>query len=201
MASSFLRFLYHTQRRTPVGRTPLAEWSARRRDLYLTTHNIHNRQTSMPPVGFEPTISEGERPQTNALDRAAAETSLSIYKYTEINLNLLYLAWHLYLNAKIFWSFLTSNTIYINMEYFRRIICTLCNWRELGRAFPLLDVLNPLNAELNPICYLLALLAHHFLHVSRISVKSLPLRWLMSYIYGAPILDVSRSHTTTQHSR
>jgi hypothetical protein len=31
---------------------------------------------------------------------------------------------------------------------------------------------NPLNPELNPICYLLALLAHHFLHVSRIQVKS-----------------------------
>ena len=61
---------------------------------------------------------------------------------------------------------------------------------------------NPLNPELNPICYLLALLgAHHFLHVSRIRVKSLTLRRLMSYIYGAPILDVSRSHTTTQHSR
>jgi len=30
------------------------------------------------------------------------------------------------------------------------------------------DVFNPLNPELNPICYLLALLAHHFLHVSRI---------------------------------
>ena len=61
---------------------------------------------------------------------------------------------------------------------------------------------NPLNPELNPICYLLALLgAHHFLHVSRIRVKSLTLRLLMSYIYGAPILDVSRSHTTTQHSR
>jgi hypothetical protein len=29
----------------------------------------------------------------------------------------------------------------------------------------------------------------------------LTLRWLMSYIYGAPILDVSSSHTTTQHSR
>jgi len=28
----------------------------------------------------------------------------------------------------------------------------------------------------------------------------LTLRQLMSYIYGAPILDVSRSHTTTQHS-
>ena len=43
---------------------------------------------------------------------------------------------------------------------------------------------NPLNAELNPICCLLALLgAHHFLHVSRIRVKSLTLRLLMSYIY------------------
>jgi len=42
---------------------------------------------------------------------------------------------------------------------------------------------NPLNPELNPICYLLALLAHHFLHVSRIMVKSLTLRLLMSYIY------------------
>ena len=61
---------------------------------------------------------------------------------------------------------------------------------------------NPLNPELNPIYYLLALLgAHHFLHVSRIRFKLLTFRLLMSYIYGAPILDVSRSHTTTQHSR
>jgi len=64
------------------------------------------------------------------------------------------------------------------------------------------EKINPLNPELNPVCYLLALLgAHHFLHVSRIRVKSLTLGLLMSYIYGAPILDVSRSHTTTQHSR
>ena len=63
-------------------------------------------------------------------------------------------------------------------------------------------IFNPLNPELNPICYLLALLgAHHFLHVSRIRVKLLTFRGLMLYIYGAPILDVSRSHTTTQHSR
>jgi len=32
-------------------------------------------------------------------------------------------------------------------------------------------------------------------------IPSLTLRRLMLYIYGAPILDVSRSHTTTQHSR
>jgi len=74
MASSLLRFLDHTQRRTTVGRTPLDEWSARCRDLYLTTHNTHNRQTSIPPVGFEPTISASVRPQTYALDRAATGT-------------------------------------------------------------------------------------------------------------------------------
>ena len=69
MASSFLmRFLDHTQRRTTVGRTTLDEWSVRRRDLYRTNHNTHNRQTSMPPARFEPTtISVGERPQTYVL--------------------------------------------------------------------------------------------------------------------------------------
>ena len=74
MVSSFKKFLDYTQRHTTVGMTPLDEWSARRRDLYLTTHNIYNRQTSMTQVGFEPTISAGERPQTYALDRAATGT-------------------------------------------------------------------------------------------------------------------------------
>jgi len=47
------------------------------------------------------------------------------------------------------------------------------------------DMFNPLNPELNPICYLLALLgAHHFLHVSRIRVKLLTFRLLMSYIWS-----------------
>jgi transposase len=49
-------------------------------------------------------------------------------------------------------------------------------------------MLNPLSPELNPICYLLALLAHDFLNVSRIGVKSLTLRLLMLYIY---IYDIS----------
>jgi hypothetical protein len=46
-ASSFTRFLDHIQRRTTIGRTPLDEWSARRWDLYLTTHNTCNRQTNI----------------------------------------------------------------------------------------------------------------------------------------------------------
>jgi hypothetical protein len=56
-------------RQTTLGRTPLDEWSARHRHLYLTTHNTHKRQTSMPPAGFEVAIPASERPQTHALDR------------------------------------------------------------------------------------------------------------------------------------
>ena len=61
MERLILMFLDHTQRRSTVGRTPLDELSASRRDLYLTTHDTHNRQISMPPVGFDPQISAGER--------------------------------------------------------------------------------------------------------------------------------------------
>ena len=39
--------------------------------------------------------------------------------------------------------------------------------------FNLLQKINPLNAELNPICHLLALAgAHHFVHVSRLRVNT-----------------------------
>ena len=38
------RGFWITQRRITVGRTPLDEGSARHRDLYLTTHNTHNRR-------------------------------------------------------------------------------------------------------------------------------------------------------------
>ena len=59
-----------SQSDTTLGRAPLDEWSARRRDLYLTTYNTHKRQTSMPPAGFETTIPASGRLQTHALDRA-----------------------------------------------------------------------------------------------------------------------------------
>ena len=43
----------------------------------------------------------------------------------------------------------------------------------------ILLLFNPLNAELNPICHMLALLgAHHIFHVSRIRVKKLRIRWI-----------------------
>jgi hypothetical protein len=51
-----------TLRHATVWRTPLDEWSDRRRDLYLITYNTHKRQSSMPPAGFEPAIPASERP-------------------------------------------------------------------------------------------------------------------------------------------
>ena len=74
MTSSVLRFLDLTQRRTTVGRIPLDERLARLRDLPDNTQQ--SQQTSMPPVGFEPTISAGEQLQTYALDRVATGTDI-----------------------------------------------------------------------------------------------------------------------------
>jgi len=83
MATSFTRFLDHIQRRATVGRTPLDEWSARRSDLYLTTHNSHKRENSIPPMVFEPTILAGERPQTYPVDHEATGTGERDQKYRE----------------------------------------------------------------------------------------------------------------------
>ena len=50
MERIFLMFLDHTQRRTTIGRTPLDDQSARRRDLYLTTQR-HSQQTNIHAPG------------------------------------------------------------------------------------------------------------------------------------------------------
>jgi len=55
-------------RHTTFGRTPLDEWSARRRDLYLTTE----KQKSMFPMGFETAVPANEGSQIHALHRAAS---------------------------------------------------------------------------------------------------------------------------------
>jgi hypothetical protein len=73
-------------RHTTLGKDLLDEGSARRRDLYLTTHSSHNRQTSMPQVAFEPAVLARERLQTFALDRAATENAQLVgKKYFVVN--------------------------------------------------------------------------------------------------------------------
>jgi hypothetical protein len=73
-----------------------------------------------------------------------------------------------------------------------------------------MSVVNPLNPELNPICYLLALLgAHHFLHVSRITVKfnlrtlsksgTRHLMWPI-FFYLEQILNLKNGNSVMLHS-
>jgi hypothetical protein len=83
--SRFGRLLLHyiTQNETTVSRNPLDEGSACRRDLHLTTHNKHKRQTFMSTVGFEPAIPAIERQQTLAFDREVI--GVSFIKHTEMN--------------------------------------------------------------------------------------------------------------------
>ena len=158
----------------------------------------HLRQTSTPPVGFEPLISAGERPQTYTLDRAATGIGRNFCCRTQI----MTLRASLYSSSlqlgpppDVIFSAPFSQTILISHSYEHSSSCMHTKTTHT-------ITFNPLKPELSSICYLLALLgAHHFLHVSRIRVKLLTFRLLLSYIYGAPILDVSRSHTTTQHSR
>jgi len=66
-----------TPRHTASGKTSLDERSARRVDLYLTTHNTRKIQTSVHPAGFETAIPASERPQTNVLILADTGNSSS----------------------------------------------------------------------------------------------------------------------------
>ena len=67
MATSFLRFLDHTQRRTTVGRTPLDERSARRRDP-LSDNRQHWQETNIHAPGGIRTRSSSKQ--------AAADTRI-----------------------------------------------------------------------------------------------------------------------------
>jgi hypothetical protein len=51
--------------------------------FYAIVHTSNTTQTSMPPVGFEPTIPTSERPQTHVLDCAATGIGLC---YTYMNI-------------------------------------------------------------------------------------------------------------------
>ena len=55
---------------------PLDEFTARRRDLYLTKHNNHTRQTFVPQAGFETAVPTNGRRQTPALDGVATRIGI-----------------------------------------------------------------------------------------------------------------------------
>ena len=123
-------FMWSHSHTTTVGRTPLDGGSARHRDLYLTTHNTHNRQKSMPPAIFEPAIPAGDRLQTHALDRSA--TGIGRYadycdNVFEIKSNQLFC--HICVHAeRIFFSFLNGIS---------RCLWLCHKWNTLVRDLPI----------------------------------------------------------------
>jgi hypothetical protein len=52
--------------------------------FHITVLTTNTTQTSMPPVGFEPTIPVSERPKTHALDRTASGIGSTNTYVTEI---------------------------------------------------------------------------------------------------------------------
>ena len=170
MASSFLRLLDHTQRRTTVGRTPLDEWSARRGDLCLT-RNTHNRQISMPPVGFAP---------HDLSRRAAADLRLRPRGYWDrLSIRIVFLNRH----AHMFLRILHAHTLYAvgYSQHWRcctefadgrsRDCSASCGWPKS----------NPLYSFANSAAPFLPHMSKIFLAANRYD-GGLTLRRLMSYI-------------------
>jgi hypothetical protein len=75
------RYFTIALRHITLSTTPLDEWSARHRDLYLTTNNNLKKQTSMPPWDSNPQSQQanGRRPTPYAaqpLESSSTTTSL-----------------------------------------------------------------------------------------------------------------------------
>jgi len=108
----------HTHTHT-LGRTPLDEWSARRRDQYLTTHNTHKIQTPMLPAGSEPAIPASEWPKT-----ARPLGSATQYSYPNINIHLdILLTVHLSVIYSLFPTWYTAFLFTYNSSYLLSSTC------------------------------------------------------------------------------
>jgi hypothetical protein len=84
-----LTCLRNVSRRATFGRIPLDEWSARRRELYLTTHNTHNRQTDKHPC---PGWDSNPQSQQASSRRPTPKTAHS--KWREIIVMYIFSSWY-----------------------------------------------------------------------------------------------------------
>jgi hypothetical protein len=130
-----------------IGRTPLDEWSARRRELYLTKHYTQRRQKSMPQGGFESAMLASEQQHTDALDRnntGIRSVIVNSLKQTA------YCTHHLYLNSgTAFW----PQTVYLLPSLPRTNFDTI-QWRiyRMASGCVLSEVRNKLS-QLTRISY------------------------------------------------
>jgi len=93
-----------TLRHTTLGRTPLDEWSASHRDLYLRTRNTRDIHPC-PLPGYRPAVPKSDRPQTHALGRADIGIG-KILQWLQVNLSIYECFWtrhyyYLYINYQL----------------------------------------------------------------------------------------------------
>jgi hypothetical protein len=86
MTSLFLRFIDHTQQCTTVGRTPLNEWSACHRDLYLTTHNTNTSGIRTHDPSRWAAADPHLRPRCHWYQRYGQVHSVIIMSWVECNI-------------------------------------------------------------------------------------------------------------------
>jgi len=109
-----------------------------------------------------------------------------IAKYDFVYSNLQFIKFCLFLSHCITNSLLPLNVLSPPLP-FQGINCTTCSSHQFFIVVPL-GRFNPLNAELNPICHLLALVgAHHILHVSRIRVNEV---WVFLILDFRRVLNI-----------
>ena len=93
--------------------------------------------------------------------------------------------------------------LYLLRAYSSKFYYELCRTSKFCHSDNSYRIVARSGTEYHPVGsntkYFIHILILGFLHFVILNI--LTLRRLMSYIHGAPILDVSRSHTTTQHSR
>ena len=106
-----------TLRHTILGRTPQDEWSPRRRDHYLITHNTHRRQTPMPLAAFKPSILASKWSLIHTLDPVA----IGIGCLNQLSLHL----FHFTLTCKAFCKF-CLNVVYYTVAR----TCIIVWWQQ-----------------------------------------------------------------------
>jgi len=142
--------------------TNSASKHTRRKDVSINTREPRVRTDGLPSQESTQTLSLQTVGLKSTLNSDSASTVLSVYSSG------------FYLRRMVI-----LNYFFLLQSFIQALIHS-----SIYLFFLFSFKFNPLNPELNPICYLLALLGtHHFLHLSMIRVKSLTFRRLISYIY------------------
>jgi len=150
MASSFLKFVDHTQPRNTFCRTPLDEWSARRRDLYLATHSTQkNNNHSCPQKDSNPHSQQSSActstPETGIghcvhfaliiLSDSDSPFSISHFQFLNYSVMYLWLLSYLVLDVKLkIWQFLPLCTDRSVLHY--QLQCTFRRGFVYRRTMP-----------------------------------------------------------------